>query len=243
MAVDFARRTVLVDCLPEAALKYRESHVVVAVDVIRASTTISTAVSLGRRVLPVRSTDDAFILGKGLTNPLYVGELGGNVPFGFDVSNSPAAIALRTDNERPMIFISSSGTRLMLNAYLSRPVLIACFRNVSAVVRHIVESTSGDVAVLGAGTRGEFRREDQMCCAWIAEGLVKGGLNAADPETVELIRRWSGASPGEAANGNSAAYLRRSGQLEDLDFVISHIDDLDIVPALVDGEIKRMELI
>ena len=27
------------------------------------------------------------------------------------------------------------------------------------------------VAVIGAGSKGEFREEDQICCAWIAAGL------------------------------------------------------------------------
>ncbi len=37
----------------------------------------------------------------GWTGPLLVGELGGNMPFGFDLNNSPAALADRTDVAAP----------------------------------------------------------------------------------------------------------------------------------------------
>ena len=80
---------------------------------------------------------------------------------------------------------------------------------------------------MGAGTRGEFREEDQLCCAWIAEGLVKAGYRTEDEQTVQLIRRWSGASPDVCAVGKSAEYLRKSGQTRDLEFILAHVDDLD----------------
>lgn len=37
--------------------------------------------------------------------------------------------------------------------------------------------------------------------------------------------------------GKSAAYLRKSGQIEDLEFILAHIDDLQAAFALRDGEV------
>src|SRR6266704_2781103 len=45
--------------------------------------------------------------------------------------------------------------------------------------------------------------------------------------SAELVARWRGAPVSAIAAGHSAAYLRRSGQVADLDFVLGHIDDLD----------------
>ena len=47
--------TVVIDCFPESAKKYRDSHAIVAVDVIRATTTVVTAVSLGWECFPTQS--------------------------------------------------------------------------------------------------------------------------------------------------------------------------------------------
>ncbi len=83
------------------------------------------------------------------------------------------------------------------------------------------------MAVIGAGTRGEFREEDQLACAWIAAGLVEAGYRPRRPH-----RRARRALAGRAGrrgrpSARSADYLRRSGQLDDLDFILDHVDDLD----------------
>ncbi len=232
-------RSFIIDCFPESAERYRAGFAIVVIDVIRATTTASTAVALGRRVFPVQTTDEAFIVAATLPNPLLVGELGGNMPFGFDVTNSPAQIASRNDHHRPMVLLSSSGTQLLLNSAGGEAVYIACFRNLSAVATYIAKKHLR-VAILGAGTRGQFRREDQMGCAWIAERLSHAGYEAENHETTEYIERWKAVSSEEVRGGRSAAYLTKTGQQPDLEFILAHLDDLDTVPALVNGELIMM---
>jgi 2-phosphosulfolactate phosphatase len=89
--------TVVIDRFPESALRYRDRYVIVVIDVIRATTTATTAISFGRRVFPVLTTDEAFVLASTLRDPLLVGELGGNMPYGFEMTNSPVQIAVRND--------------------------------------------------------------------------------------------------------------------------------------------------
>src|SRR5437868_13558101 len=101
-------KKVVIDCFPESARRYRKDFTVVAIDVIRATTTAISGVVTGRRCFPVASVDDAFALSKILHNPLLVGELGGNMPYGFHITNSPALIAEREDIRHQMILLSSS---------------------------------------------------------------------------------------------------------------------------------------
>ena len=229
--------SVVIDCLQESTFRYRTEYVIVVVDVMRATTTATTALSLGRRVYPASNSDEAFVIASTLDHPLLVGELGGNMPYGFDLNNSPAQIAARTDVERPMVLVSSSGTALLINSAGSAAVFVACFRNHTAVAKYLA-GRHKRVAVLGAGTRGQFRREDQMCCAWIAEHLMKEGYKPETPQTREYIYRWSGVSTDAASESESAEYLRRSGQEQDLEFILAHVDDLDIVPVLLNYELK-----
>ena len=227
---------VVIDYLPESADRYRDDHAIVVVDVIRATTVATTAVSLGRRVFPAKTADEACVIAAKLEDPLLVGELGGNMPYGFHLTNSPVEVAAREDVHRPMVLVSSSGTQLLLNAVGSEAIYLGCFRNFSAVARHI-RGRHARVAVLGAGSRGQFRREDQMGCAWVAEKLLAAGYVSETEKTTELVSRWRGASPGEIRSGKSAEYLNRSGQQADLEFVLEHIDDLETVPSLVNGEL------
>lgn len=228
--------TVVIDCFPESAERYRDGYVIVVVDVIRATTVATTAVSMGRRVFPAKTTDDASVIAERLDHPLLVGELGGNKPYGFDITNSPVLIAARQDVHRPMVLVSSSGTQLLLNAVGSEAIYLACFRNASAVARHIA-GRHERVAVLGAGSRGQFRREDQIGCARVAEKLLEAGYLSETEKTSDLVSRWHNASVDAIRSGKSAEYLTRSGQQEDLEFILAHIDDLDTVPSLVNGEL------
>ncbi len=228
--------TVVIDCFPGSAERYRDRYAIVVVDVIRATTVATTAVSMGRRVFPAKTTDDACVIAANLNDPLLVGELGGNKPYGFHMTNSPVEVAAREDVHRPMVLVSSSGTQLLLNAAGSEAVYLACFRNVSAVARHI-DGRHERIAILGAGSRGQFRREDQLGCAWVAEKLIEAGYLSETQKTSDLVSRWHNASADEIRGGKSAEYLERSGQLQDLEFILDHIDDLDTVPSLVNGEL------
>jgi 2-phosphosulfolactate phosphatase len=209
--------------------------VVVAVDVIRATTTAVTAVDLGRRCLPVGSLAEAAATAAELDDPLLAGELGGTIPAGFDLDNSPAELARRSDIARPLVLLSSSGTRLMVQPRGGAPLYVACFRNQAAVAAHLRE-LSARVALVGACSRGEFREEDQWCCARIAASLIEAGF-VAEGSTAALVDRWRDVPPTALLGSRSVAFLRETGRAQDLDFVLAHIDDVDRAFVVRDGEI------
>jgi 2-phosphosulfolactate phosphatase len=227
---------VAIDFLPESAARYRADHAIVVVDVIRATTTAVTAAAIGWRCYPTPSLEAAVPLAARLANPLLVGELGGNRPFGFDLTNSPAELSARTDVTRPLILLSTSGTLLLWEARTAPAAFAACLRNWSSQVRHLA-GRFDKVAVLGAGSRGEFRLEDQLCCAWIADGLLSRGYEPENDATREVVERWRGEPVEAFLPSPSVAYLERTGQLRDLDFILDHVDDLKAVFPLEGGQV------
>jgi 2-phosphosulfolactate phosphatase len=98
--------TVVIDSFPENAARYRRGYAVVAVDVVRATTTAITAAAAGRRCFPVPTMNAALQLAGQLKDPLMAGEQRGIKPPGFHLNNSPAQLAGRTDTERPLILLS-----------------------------------------------------------------------------------------------------------------------------------------
>ena len=229
-------RTVVIDCFPECLPRYRDGRALVAVDIIRASTTAVTAVSLGRRCLPAVSIDEAVALARSLPDPLLVGELGGSLPYGFHLQNSPAALAERSDVGRPMVLLSTSGTRVMRGGLSGQPVYVACLRNQKALTSHLALNHEG-VVLIGAGARGEFREEDQLGCARIAEQLIDAGYEPLG-DTTSIVSRWKGVPAEAIRSGPSAEYLRRTGQERDLEFILEHIDDLQAVIRLNGRELE-----
>jgi 2-phosphosulfolactate phosphatase len=229
-------KQVLVDC-DEALLAYGTSAAIVVVDVIRATTTLATAVASGRRCFAVGSFDAAVRTAAELDEPLLAGELGGERPDGFDMDNSPAGFAARPDTERPAVLLTTSGTRLLASAVPGQAVFVACLRNWSAEVERLARSGYSKVCLVGAATRGEFRVEDQLCCSWIASGLMEHGFAPADERTSELVARWRDVPVAAIAHGRSAGYLRDTGQTADLEFVIDNVGDLELAFALDGSEI------
>lgn len=229
-----------IDCFPQSAHLYREGWAVVAVDVIRATTMAITAASLGRRCYPVDSVDAALNLARQLDDPLLAGELDGDMPPGFEMQNSPAALAERTDVCRPLIMLSSSGTRLIANANRCDALYLACFRNCASLARHLCLGAHSQIALIGAGSRGEFREEDQIGCAWIGMQLIRNGFIPQDDKTAEVVDRWGEARPTACLFSRSIDYLRRTGQMADLDFILEKIDDLDDVFMLIKDQVMAV---
>lgn len=233
-------RLVTVDHSPEATNRYGEGWAVVGVDVFRATTLICTTVAAGRRCIVAGEMDEALALAAGTPGSLLAGERAGMVLPEFDLGNSPAAIAARHDIERPLVLVTSSGTPLLLRAATASAVYAACLRNVTAQVVHLL-SWDLDVAVIGAGTRGEPRREDQFAAALIADGLVQAGYQCEDSTSrsiVDNLRRpveW-------CAQGRSGAFLRRTGSRQDIDFVLNHQDDVPMVFQVHGNEVLGLRI-
>ena len=212
--------------------------VIVGVDVIRATTTAITAVASGRRCFVAATLEAALALQARLAPALLAGELGGSMPYGFDLQNSPTAVAAPGSVDLPVVLLSTSGTGLLVAAE-ARPAgrskgsagaggpltFVACLRNWEAQARELVAMRPDHVVLLGAESRGEFREEDQLCCAWIAGVLLDSGYRA-DPDSRRIVDEWREAAVDRIAGGKSAVYLRESGQLEDLDFILGHVSDL-----------------
>jgi 2-phosphosulfolactate phosphatase len=228
--------TVTIDCFAQNVSRYRNGYAVVAIDVVRATTTAITAVASGRRCFPVPTANAAFQLAGRLQDALLAGEQRGIMPPGFHLNNSPSQLAVRIDVKRPLILLSSSGTQLCHEVAQCDAAFVACLRNYVSTARHLAARFSA-VAVVGAGSHNEFREEDQLCCAWLAGCLMDLGYLAADRRTLDVVMRWSNKPVDAWITNKSARYLRTSGQLDDLEFILEHVADLNAPCALRNEEV------
>jgi 2-phosphosulfolactate phosphatase len=233
------KNSVVIDYLPESVSRYRPGWAIVAVDVIRATTTAVTAAATGRRCFPAPTIEAALTIAQEFHNPLLAGESNGTMPAAFEMDNSPAQLIRRADTHRPLVLVSSSGTRVIHEAAGCEAIYLGCFRSHSVLAGYLA-GRHPRVAVIGAGSKGEFREEDQMCCAWIAAGLMNKGYSPENTRTAELVSRWRDAPPRACLCSRSVEFLRRTGQLRDLEFILAHIDDLRAVFAVRNGEVKMI---
>ncbi len=235
------KKTFVIDCFAQNTTPYPENYAVVAIDVIRASTTATSAIALGRKVYPAINADYATILASKLKDPVLMGEMGGNVPFGFHLTNSPVQVTALstitagyfTNSSRPLVLVSSSGTPLIMNSINNVAVYLSCLRNYQAVAKFIA-GKHDKIALIGAGTRGMFRIEDQIGCAWVGKQLLNYGFIPENDSSEKITNQWTDCEPDIIRGSESADYLLRSGQVHDLEFILNNVNDLTVVPRLTD---------
>ena len=215
-----------------------DQPVVIVSDVIRATTTATTAVDGANRCVPVASVADAFAAATRWEDALLAGEQGGEAVPGFDLGNSPAAVEAITD--RTIILLSTSGTPVLRAAEDAKDVYVGCLRNAAATAR-MVAATKRDVVFLAACTRGEFRDEDRLLAGWTTRHLAACGYELADTLTRETLDQWGNAPASAMLQSASVAFLRSAGFEDDLEFILSHLDDLPYAIRFTDGELVRAD--
>lgn len=209
---------------------------IVGVDVIRATSTAVTAVAAGRRCFPVSSLEAAVPLAGRLDNPLLVGELGGNMPYGFHLQNSPAEMDRRVELDRPVILLSTTGTGLLCEAGAIGVTYAACLRNARAQAERLIAEHER-VLLLSGESRGEFREEDRLCCGRIAQLLLDAGYEPQNAFVEQIAKHWGSAPDDAFLDGHSVQYLAATGQYHDVEFIVEHVDDLDSVFWMSGGEL------
>jgi 2-phosphosulfolactate phosphatase len=212
-----------------------DGMVCVGIDVLRAATTAVTALASGARCFPVASLEAARRRACAMPGAILAGELHGQTPPGFSLSNSPVAVQ-DLPSRAPVVLLSTSGTPLFVAAAESGTALVACLRNWRATV-DALGRMGRDVLLLGAASGGEFRDEDQLCAAWIAGALLDLGYAVSNDPTADLIREWRDRTVDRIRQSASALFLERTAQQADLEFVLAHVGDVDSAAILDRSEV------
>lgn len=147
--------------------------VVVAIDVLRATTTAITALVNGARaVLPVAEPEEGWTAraGYGPGEALLGGERGGRPTPGFDMGNSPGEYQPGVVRGKTVILTTTNGTRLLARCGGAAEVALAALVNAGAVAEWL--SARGEDAVVAcAGRAGGFSLEDTVCAGLIVSRL------------------------------------------------------------------------
>lgn len=152
--------------------------VAVVIDVLRATSVITTALENGaREVVPVKTIEEAQSLYARLepATTLLGGERNAVKIDGFDLSNSPLEYKKKTVEGKTLILTTTNGTCAINNVKDADEVVLACFRNAEAVAHHLVEMSqcgiSTNVVIVCAGTEGRFSLDDGLCAGMLLELL------------------------------------------------------------------------
>jgi len=149
----------------------------VVIDVLRATSVITTALDNGaQEVIPVRTVEEAQSLyaTSDASKTLRGGERNALKIEGFDLSNSPLEYKTKVVEGKTIIITTTNGTNVINNVKGADEVVLACFRNVTAVADHLVGLShrgNHDIIIVCAGTEGRFSLDDGLCAGMLIELL------------------------------------------------------------------------
>ncbi len=152
------------------------------IDVLRASTTIVTALVEGAAfVLPTATVDEARRQREGLpSGSLLGGERGGVRIAGFDLGNSPAEYTAAAVTGRGVVITTTNGTAALACCAAASERLIGGLVNRAAVAEAAIElaaAGSGQIHLVCAGTDGQVTDEDLLG----AGGILAAGFDLLPP--------------------------------------------------------------
>jgi 2-phosphosulfolactate phosphatase len=226
---------VKVDVVPLPAL-LKEHHLrdraVVVFDVLRATTTIVSALSAGARevrvfdaLAPARAAATAH---QGPT--LLCGEQNCLRPEGFDLGNSPAEFLSQRVRGRTVFMSTTNGTRaIAATAGAARP-FVAALINSAATAKALAHSPL-DVTLLGAGTNGEPAPEDLLGAAAVLDrlsGVAKVEMTDAAAGALEVYHSAKTDLAGFLRQTPGGRNILDAGLAADIDFA-ARLDVLDVV--------------
>ena len=166
----------LYTCLSPALLDLYDvdQSIVVIIDVLRATSTIATALHNGAKcIIPVDSVAECIRLGKQIDS-ITAGERDGKIAEGLDYGNSPFEYPAEFIRGKTLVLTTTNGTRLLHMALdkNAKAIITGSFPNLSAVCDFLV--TQNQNVILGcAAWKNRVNIEDTLFAGAVIERIGK----------------------------------------------------------------------
>lgn len=221
--------------------------VVVVIDVLRATTTITRALENGANtVVPCLEPEDAIAVRNrvGRDRVLLGGERESRKINGFDLDNSPASYTAEAVTGKTVAFTTTNGTRALQRVGHAGATAVLCgsLTNRAALVTALANVDAREALLVCAGQDGEFSFEDFFCAGAIARACREhfADIALSDAALAAATTFHSGVDRIAEAigSGEHAQSLVRLGFQGDINDA-ARLDSSTVVPAYRDGEISR----
>lgn len=222
----------------------------IALDVIRATSTIVTFLAQGGKSVLVTDSIDLATREK-VKDPsvILIGERGGIKIDGFDFDNSPVSLVKHADQipDARAIMTTTNGTNLLIKLQnTTTRILVGSLLNLSSVVREafdIVQKEQFDgIGVACAGKEGRLVGDDFYCAGLIVSRLLTlSNANMELDDAAKVSLSWAKVTDDPLdvlMQSESGGNILRYGKDADIKFC-SQIDLYAIVPEVVGNIVTR----
>lgn len=215
--------------------KMNGSHICVVIDILRATTSICTAVNNGAKaIIPVKTIEEAKeYKDKGF---LVAGErIEDTFPFA-DWGNSALEFTRQRVEGNEIVHSTTNGTVAIALAKESNPskIVIGAFSNLSALSNYLSEQEN-DVQLFCSGWNNTVSLEDMTFAGALAERLLQSGkFENKNDSTHSAIAVWNLAKDDLQGYMEKASHIHRlrKHKMDDVFDYTFQLDTCNVVPGL-----------
>ena len=215
--------------------------VVVIIDILRATSTIATALYNGARaVIPVDSVSRCIELGKQIEG-ITAGERDGKIAEGLEHGNSPFEYTKEFIEGKTLVLTTTNGTRLLQMALdkNAQEIITGAFTNLSAVCDHL--SSSKQSVILGcAAWKDRVNMEDVLFAGAVITAIRKNvSVNCDSSHIAEAMYEKARKDMFGFMKKNNASHYHRLmgfGLEKDIRYCLTP-DLANVLPKYEDGKL------
>ncbi|HTS44277.1 MAG TPA: 2-phosphosulfolactate phosphatase [Puia sp.] len=237
----------LFTCLSPAMLHLYDASntIVVIIDVLRATSTIATALNNGAKyVIPVDSVAKCIELGKQI-NCITAGERDGKIAEGLSYGNSPFEYSRKFIEGKILVLTTTNGTKLLHMALDkgARNIVTGSFVNLSAVCEYLISQNLN--VILGcAAWKDKVNIEDVLFAGAVINRMRDHfSINcdsSAIAETIYLDAKKDLYEFIKKHNASHYVRLKGYGLEKDIRYCLTP-DIAGVLPFYEDGKLCRIE--
>jgi 2-phosphosulfolactate phosphatase len=205
---------------------------VVVVDLLRATSVISTAFECGvLAIIPVRTLEEALRY-KNVKNHIIAAERNTLPIEGFDYGNSPYHYINADVKGKTLVLTTTNGTNAILLAK-EHKVITASFVNIEAVTNYLVNDNN-NIIILCSGWKGFFNLEDPIFAGALAEKLLESNQFSSTCDSMQAaIQIYSSGKANLFEYLSNSSYRNRNNSddvIKDTHFCLNPTINSTIVP-------------
>lgn len=235
---------------PELTPTNQTPDCAIAVDVLRATSTMATVLAAGGEAVQVFSDLEQLMqVSENWAGDkrLRAGERGGARVPGFDLGNSPLDCTPELVEGKRLFISTTNGTRTLQCIQAAKDVLTGAFVNRAAVVDYVIKTKPETVWIVGSGWEGSYSLEDTACagaiaysiCEQLDQPLADIAGNDEMINAIALYQQWQNDILGLLHHASHGQRLLRLDCHEDLKYC-SELDTLDVLPIQTEpGVLKK----
>jgi len=215
--------------------------IVVIIDILRATSTITTALYNGARsVIPVDSISRCVETAKQI-NGITAGERDGKIAEGLSHGNSPFEYPSDFISGKTLVLTTTNGTRLLQMALdqKAREIIIGSFNNLSAVCNHVIEKKQ-NILLACAAWKDRVNMEDTLFAGAVISRVKQHfHINCDSSHIAETIYKNGANDLFGLLQRNDASHYHRLmnfGLEKDIRYCLS-IDTANILPVYKEGHL------